>query len=200
MSMAGKMAVSAVAALAFTVLAFGSADPDKASQRAQDRAPTQAESAPAPLEAAGPSMGGWRTSTQTDPMTDGTTTLAVLTWKVKGWLTEPEITVRCKDNKTDVIYDFQEAMTRTRLRSGFQRKARFRWDDGAAEDRTFDEAEGATTAVFSSRPIPDAKKLRTHKRLRVPYTKVLGGDVTDHDVDLTGADVALAEVAEACGC
>lgn len=205
--MGSRVGASVLGLGVFVVLAVGSADPDK--ERTTQgvevvpgrvdplASPDTRPATPPPPEP--PSMGNWRVGEDVDPMTDQKTTVARIEWDVKGWLSKPSITVRCHKNKTDVIYDFQESLTRTDIRAGFDPKATFRWDDEKPESRTFSEAEGVTTAVFSYQAIPDAKRLMAHDRLRIQFVAGLGGRITDLDADLRGGEVAIRQVAEACG-
>lgn len=199
--MVARWAASISAACLFVVLAFGSGGPNRGSRSM--RTPSAGTSAPQASDAAQrpppPGYGNWDVQTVRDPMTDAVSTLATLEWSVAGWLTQPRITVRCVKNKTEVIFDFQESPTRTGFDAGFNYKVTLRWDDEGPTNRTFAEAEGLTTAMFSFKPLEDAKRLMKHRRLRVQYTAALGGTVTNLDADLTGGDVAVAEVAKACG-
>jgi hypothetical protein len=146
-----------------------------------------------------PNYGNWVVGTSIDPMTEETATIARLSWPVDGWFSRPEIVASCRRGKTSVEYNFQESPTRTRLGSGYQYKAKFRWDDKPPVDRTFADSEGVSTTMMSLNATKDAKDLMAHDRLRVQYTKVIGGDQTNLDIELVGAKAAIAEVGKACG-
>lgn len=103
----------------------------------------------------------------------------------------PKLHVQCKDNKTDVIIDFDTTMTCFgSMKIGIK-------IDG--QEPYFEKWDAATNcqALFAPQPIKLLKKLKEHKKLMVKFTPFQKGDI-NANFDLLGIEDVVTETSQAC--
>lgn len=153
-----------------------------------------------PSSGAGPAS-TWRTWSDQDPMTDEIVVGAVLTADDGAGILSgpPTITVRCKKNDTDVMFDWHDGVVSEWIGTDLLATATLRFDDGKPEKISLGDSQGISTTYFSRSPITLAKKLLGHKKLLTGYTAAMGGKPVYTNFTLTGSEEALAPVRKACG-
>lgn len=103
----------------------------------------------------------------------------------------PKMWVRCKDNKTDILIDFDVTMT---CFDGM--KIGLKFDD----DKPYHETWTSSTscdALFARNPINLLKKMANKKKLIVKFTPFQSGDI-NVTFDLTGIDKVKDKIAGVC--
>lgn len=143
----------------------------------------------------------WRTWSDKDPMTDEIVVAAVLTADDGAGIFSgpPTITVRCRKNDTDVLFDWHDGVVSEWIGTDLLATATLRFDEGKPEKISLADSQGISSTYFSRSPITLAKKLLGHKKLLTGYTAAMGGKAVYTNFTLTGAEEALAPVRQACG-
>lgn len=103
----------------------------------------------------------------------------------------PAIIVRCKDNKTQVVINFDTTMT-----CFGDMKIGLKIDD---QEPYYENWNAATNceALFSPHPIKLLKNLKDHQKLMVKFTPFQKGDI-NANFDLLGIEDVVTETSQAC--
>jgi len=142
-------------------------------------------------------LGGWKVKNDADPIEDTRTVVATLASEAK----DATLTVRCSGKKrtTDVLLtwgkDLGRNYTKITARADYGEPVMTAWD--IASDPKLAIYTGVTAKGRDLRPAEYAAKLMGMKTLVIRVVPQ-GESAITSTFDLTGADKALAQVAEAC--
>ena len=183
-----------------TAIACGGDPPPVAADPAETASESDPEPQPEPeLE---PDGGSWVTDTSTNPLDDSRTVVAILeaTDGVGGLRREPiNLVVRCRSNETDAYINWNDYLGDDDSDSIRTDEKRVTYRFPPADAQT--EMWGVSTddeATFVASPIPLLRALVESDQF-VVQTTPFNESPSTAIFDLTGAEAAIAPIAEECG-
>lgn len=150
--------------------------------------------APTAVSTTSDGAGKWRTSTDTDPLTDKSVYFAMLLSDSgeSRFNRKPLLVVRCKDNKTELYITWHDFLGTNSIATTY------RIDKDAAQQSKWSLSTDKKAAFFPGSPIQMLKRLSESTSFVANVTPYNESPVTAV-FDTTGANKALSDLRKGCG-